>query len=105
MDVLVLAYLLVAIVCAVVAGNVASRKNRDAPGFALVGLLFGPIGVLVAAVVGPGEPPAPQGFVAVTCPRCNTKQNVTKDDPTFECYQCKTSTRVLEAGGDRIVQR
>lgn len=105
MDALVIAYILVAAACGAAAGSLAGKKNRDVPGFALVGFLFGPIGVLVAAVVGPGEPPAPNGFVAVTCPRCNARQNVTKENPTFECYQCKASTRVLDAGGNYVVQR
>lgn len=96
-------YLVVAMVCAVIAGYLAGKKHRDALGFAIVGFLFGPIGVLVAAVVGAGQPPAPEGFVAVTCPRCNTRQNVNKESITFECYQCKCSTRVMEAGGDRIL--
>jgi hypothetical protein len=27
---------------------------------------------------------------AVTCPRCNARQNVDKNRPNFECWQCKT---------------
>ncbi|UYF97126.1 hypothetical protein OCS65_28290 (plasmid) [Rhodococcus aetherivorans] len=97
--------LVVVIVCAAIAATIAGKKNRDALGFGILGLLFGPIGVLVAAVVAPGRPSAPEGFVAVTCPRCNTDQNVTKDEPKFECYQCQTESRVLDAGGDIVVKR
>ena len=98
-------YVVVAVVCAGISAAIANKKNRDTLGFLVIGFLFGPIGVLISAVVASGRPQAPEGFVAVTCPRCNTDQNVTRDEPKFECYQCKTESRVMEAGGDIVVKR
>ncbi|MGW5148218.1 hypothetical protein [Rhodococcus koreensis] len=67
-------YVVVAVVCAGISAAIANKKNRDTLGFLVIGFLFGPIGVLASAVVASGRPAAPEGFVAVTCPRCNTDQ-------------------------------
>ena len=76
----------VSVVCIVAAGIIALRKNRSENLFALLGLIFGPLGVLAAVLVSPG---VPKGMQAVSCPRCNAKQNIPAGQTTFECCQCK----------------
>ena len=43
----------------------------------------------MALIISPGTPPVPPGMRAVTCVRCNARQNVPMDKPTFQCWQCK----------------
>jgi hypothetical protein len=83
---LVVAWLL----CGIVAGALAASKGRSFPGFFAIGLLLSVIGVVIAAVIGPGEPRPPKGWGAATCPRCNTRQNVQRPDTQFDCWQCGT---------------
>jgi uncharacterized membrane protein YeaQ/YmgE (transglycosylase-associated protein family) len=83
------ALLIYSVLCGVIAGLIASRKNRSQNGFALLGLLLGLIGVAAAAIVSPGIPSAPEGMRLVMCPRCNAQQNVGVDEPSYECWQCK----------------
>ncbi|TWS18981.1 hypothetical protein FK529_13495 [Tsukamurella asaccharolytica] len=68
-------------------GIIASRKNRDAAAFALLGFILGVVGVVIALVVSDGIPKAPPGWQSVRCVRCNTIQNIPAGDP-FKCYQC-----------------
>ncbi|MBC7303436.1 MAG: hypothetical protein H5T78_21115 [Nocardia sp.] len=79
----------IGLVCGLISMNIASNKDRSVGGFFAVGFLFGPLGVLATVLVGRGEPRAPQGTRAVTCPRCNARQNVAKDQADYECWQCK----------------
>ena len=79
----------VSIICILAAGIIAKRKNRSENLFAMLGLIFGPLGVLAAVLVSPG---VPKGMQAVTCPRCNAKQNIPAGQTTFECCQCKQVT-------------
>jgi len=76
----------VSVICIVAAGIIALRKNRSENLFAVLGLIFGPLGVLAAVLVSPG---VPKGMQAVSCPRCNAKQNIPAGQTTFECCQCK----------------
>lgn len=76
-------------ICGIVAGLIASHKDRSQGGFFLLGFFFGPIGILAAVLVAPGRPAAPRGTRAVTCPRCNAQQNVASTQPDYECWQCK----------------
>jgi hypothetical protein len=76
----------VSIICLLAAGIIAQRKNRSENLFAVLGFILGPLGVLAAVVVSPG---VPKGMQAVSCPRCNAKQNIPAAQTAFECYQCK----------------
>lgn len=88
----ILVYLGVAIISAVVAGLIAQQKQRSYYGFLLLGLIFGPLAVLAAVLVGPGKAEAPSGMRAVKCPRCNAEQNVGTGHGEFECWQCNLVT-------------
>jgi hypothetical protein len=81
--------LLVLVVCGLIASGIASEKNRSGGGFFLIGFFFGPLGILVAALIGREKPKTPAGMRAVVCPRCNAEQNVDAHQPSFECWQCK----------------
>ncbi|MGW5317848.1 hypothetical protein [Nocardia thailandica] len=81
----------VGLVCGIIAGLIALKKNRSQAPFFLLGFFFGPLGVLATALVGPGAPPAPSGMRAVTCPRCNARQNIDQRAADYECWQCKTT--------------
>ena len=73
------------VICLVAAGIIALRKNRSENLFAVLGLVLGPFGVLAAVLVPPG---VPKGMQAVSCPRCNAKQNILAGQTTFECSHC-----------------
>ncbi|KZF04786.1 MAG: hypothetical protein WBD41_10080 [Rhodococcus sp. (in: high G+C Gram-positive bacteria)] len=79
------------LICGLIAGVVASNKDRSGGGFILLGFLLGPIGVLAAVLAPRGTPPVPAGLRAVTCTRCNAAQNVDLTQPQFECWQCHTT--------------
>ncbi len=76
----------VSVVCLLAAGIIAKRKNRSENLFAVLGLILGPLGVLAAVLVSPG---VPEGMQAVSCHRCNAKQNIPAGQTMFECPQCK----------------
>lgn len=78
-----------ALLCGAISAAIASSKHRNAGGYFFLGAFLGVIGIIAAAVASPGDPPAPLGMMAVTCNRCGTRQNVNRDDATFECWQCK----------------
>lgn len=73
---------------------IASKKNRSVAGFFLLGFFFPLIGLIVALIIGPGQPSAPTGMRAVVCPRCNARQNVDAAQGSYECWQCKLVTPV-----------
>lgn len=83
--------------CGLIAGVIAERKQRSAAGFFVLGLILGIFGILAAAIVQPGRPSAPEGLVAVRCPRCNAEQNVPALHPSFECWQCHLHTSIPQA--------
>ncbi|WP_333894505.1 hypothetical protein [Mycolicibacterium gadium] len=82
-------YLIYGIICAAVAEHIAKRKNLPTTLYAVLGIFFGVVGIIVAAVATPGTPPPPKGMQAVQCARCNAVTNIPVGDPTFECWQCK----------------
>lgn len=88
--IILLFWILIPVICGFVASMIAKKKNRSAGGFFALGFFLGIIGIIVAAVVAPGETPPPVGMRAVKCSRCNARQNVAVRDRTFECWQCKT---------------
>lgn len=88
---------LVGVVCGVIAMQIAIKRDRSAEWF-LVGLVFGPLGIL-AALLAPRGFKTPDGRQAVTCPRCSTQQNVLTTDATYECWQCKLVSQVSGAEG------
>jgi hypothetical protein len=49
---------ILAVVCAAVSAQLAAAKHRDPAGFALVGLLLGPLGVLNVIFAWHGDDPA-----------------------------------------------
>jgi len=70
--------------------SMAKKKDRSVGGFFALGFFLGIIGVIIAAVISPGTPSPPPGLRAVTCPRCNARQNLNPGEPSYECCQCKT---------------
>ncbi len=78
--------------CGLIAAYIAGEKDRSLGGWFLIGVLFGPFGVLAAIVVGHGEP-VPQGMRKVTCPRCSARQNIADFADQYECWQCKQFVR------------
>lgn len=72
------------------ASSLAKKKDRSPGGFFALGFFLGVVGVIIAAVVAPGQPGPPPGMRAVVCPRCNARQNVEARQPNFECWQCKS---------------
>ena len=91
---LVVLLVVVPLVCGWISSNIAKKKDRSAGGFFALGFFFGVIGIIVAAVVSPGQPGPPPGMRGVACPRCNARQNVAPDASHFECWQCKTTAAV-----------
>jgi len=86
----ILLFVIVPVLCGIIASNIAKKKNRSYGGFFVLGLFLGVIGIVIAALVAPGTPRPPPGTRAVTCARCNAVQNVRVDAPEFECWQCNT---------------
>ncbi|CAM3104137.1 hypothetical protein DFJ75_3694 [Williamsia muralis] len=82
--------------CGWIAAELAARKDRSFAAFFFVGALLGLIGIVIAAAVT-GTPAAPPGMKAVTCPRCNARQNIERNRSTFDCWQCKTHITVNSA--------
>ncbi len=86
-------YVVIILICAVAAGLIAQEKRRSYYGFLLLGIIFGPLAVLVAVLIGPGKVAVPVGMRAVQCPRCNAEQNIPEGGAReFECWQCKLVT-------------
>jgi hypothetical protein len=84
------------IVCGVVAGTIAHRKQRGFAAFFVLGLLLSIFGILWAILIPAG---APAGMRSVTCRRCNTRQNIPASDSEFLCWQCKLENTVGPAVG------
>jgi MFS family permease len=82
------------LVCGILAGLIAGRKDRSPSGFALVGLIFGVVGLAVTALAPKGEPVTPVGMQAIQCVRCNAVTNVSLGQPQLKCWQCKRVIRV-----------
>jgi hypothetical protein len=74
------------------ASSMAKKKDRSAGGFFALGFFLPLIGLLMAALISPGQPSTPPGMQATVCPRCNTRQNVDPQEPSYECWQCKTTS-------------
>lgn len=74
--------------CAVIAGVITERKNLGPWTGFLLGALLNVFGIVIAICLRRGLPKPPAGLVAVKCPRCNTVQNVPKQQTEFECWQC-----------------
>lgn len=91
--VLLSTWVITGVICSIIAGTVAGRKNRSGGGFFLLGLLLPVIGVVAALLAAPGATPPPLGMLAVTCPRCNAQQNVPKGQDEYQCWQCKLVSR------------
>jgi len=82
------------IACMVVTAIIGTSKNRGGVESMLWGLLLGPLGILIVALVPRGKPPAPLGMRSVTCQRCNAEQNVPNNDTSYVCWQCKATNAV-----------
>ena len=60
-------------------------------------LQLGLIGIVIIILLPTELPKAPKGMIAVKCSRCNTVQNVTPSQATFECWQCKVTEPMSKA--------
>ena len=88
--------LLALLVCGVIAGAIAHRKQRGFGTCFVLGLLLGPFGILWAVLIPPG---APAGMRSVTCHQCNKRQNIPLSQSEFQCWQCKFPNSVGPAIG------
>ena len=90
----VILFVLLPVLMGYIASRIAKKKDRSVGGFFALGFFLGIIGIIIAAVVSPGTPGPPPGMRAVVCPRCNTRQNVDPSAAQFECWQCKTMSKL-----------
>jgi ribosomal protein S27E len=88
-------FLVYSVICGAASAAIANSKNRNAAGYFVLGAFFGAFGILAAAVTSSEPPKPPSGMLAVNCPRCGTRQNVSRADATFECWRCKLSSPSL----------
>ncbi|MDI9954927.1 MULTISPECIES: hypothetical protein [unclassified Rhodococcus (in: high G+C Gram-positive bacteria)] len=89
----------------IIAGVIAAKKNRSQLGFFLLGFCFGPLGILAAALVSPGLPPAPLGTNVAICVQCNAQQNVPSTELTYQCWQCKLVGPVHGRSGQNTTEK
>ena len=73
------------IVCALVGAALASEKGRGSHGF-LLGLLFGPIGIVIALLL-PSRAAGRRNQGTKNCPYCGTAMAVAD----MECPNCRRS--------------
>ena len=95
MGVFLIAVLFVGMVCAVLGAHIGRRKGVAGLGF-LLGLLLGPIGLLIIAVMPPGPPPPagnspPPPAGRTSCPSCGAA--LTLHDAI--CWRCHNWTPQL----------
>ncbi len=92
--------LVVLLGAAVVSGSigmlVGRAKNRDTASSFWLGALLGVVGILIVALLPNGLPSAPAGMRTVKCQRCNAAQNIPERGTTFECWQCRQSSKVAK---------
>jgi hypothetical protein len=84
------------ILCGLLAGVIAQRKQHSFGAFFVLGFLLGVFGILWAILMRPG---APAGMRSVTCRRCNARQNVPLPESDFHCWQCNFRDNVGPAIG------
>jgi hypothetical protein len=80
--------------CGFWAKTIAEKKHLNPGGYFALGFFLGLLGVIIASVASPGPPGPPSGLHSVICPRCNAVQNVMPGAAQFECWQCRTPTRL-----------
>jgi hypothetical protein len=89
---------LIWISCGIITLLISRKKNGPSPfGSFLLGLLLGPIGIIIALLEKPQLPKAPKGMRAVECPRCRAVQNVPDGQRVYECWQCKSAQELWGA--------
>ncbi len=86
----VIGWLLFFVITGSITAVIASKKNRSAVGFFILGFVLPLLGIIVALIVSPGQPPAPRNMRSVVCPRCNARQNIDLQQSSYECWQCKS---------------
>ena len=85
------------IIWTIIAVLIGQKKNIDLGTSLTLGVLLGPIGIVILLFMRTELPKAPKGMIAMKCSRCNTVQNVAMEQATFECWQCKTTEPMIEA--------
>lgn len=74
-------FLVVWIICGVVAAMIASAKGSSGCGFAIVGFFLGPLGIIIALVASGVECPYCKKKIhedATICPHCQKELNLNK---------------------------
>jgi len=61
--------------CAFLAAAIGREKGRPLGDSFMFGIVLGPLGVLLVAVLSAPPAPPPKGMKSMTCPRCNAVQN------------------------------
>lgn len=72
---------------------IGQQKGRGPFEGFILGLILGPIGLVIEIWQAPQPPKPPPGRRVVTCPVCNAVQNVKLAAERFECWQCKTGVK------------
>lgn len=85
-----------------VSALIGHQKNLSTGGSFCWGFFLGIIGLIVVIARKPGLPPAPPGWRAMRCPRCNAVQNVLNEAITFECWQCHLTTPLPGRGQPEV---
>jgi DNA-directed RNA polymerase subunit RPC12/RpoP len=92
-------------VSAIVAGAIASDRERSFFGFAVVTFFFlGPLGPGFALIAAPGWIEEPtifevaEGRRRFVCPRCCAENDIPKADASFNCWRCSEHRKVKAAG-------
>jgi hypothetical protein len=85
------------LVCGGIAALIGQRKNFNVFHSFLFGALLGPFGIGILIAQRSNLPNAPPGMIAARCLRCSAVQNISSDQMTFECWQCKLRSDVPSA--------
>jgi hypothetical protein len=90
-------YIVIWLICGVITMVIGQKKNIHPFGSFVLGAVLGLIGIVIIILLPTELPKAPKGMIAVKCSRCNTVQNVTPSQATFQCWQCKTTEPMSKA--------
>lgn len=75
-------------------GAYLSQQKGRGPGEGfLLGVVLGPLGLVIEIWQAPKPPKPPTGRRVATCPVCNATQNIKLEAARYECWRCKTHVK------------